>query len=413
MYKVVLSLLLALLSISAWAQESIDTIQKKSSENIQQKIYSLPYYSYGKGMGFTSPDSIYQLNIRFRIQSRATFLENNDDKHSIDGQVRRLRLRLDGFVGHPKFTYALQLSFAPGDVGGSMHEGENLQIIRDAVVFYSVNEHLSIGFGQTKLPGNRQRVNSSGALQLTDRSINNASFNLDRDFGVQVNYLVQKSNQFSYNLKGAISQGEGRNFTSNSDMNLAYTGKIELYPMGSFKKNGEYFEGDIMREPSPKLMLSAAYQYNNKAKLSQGQLGDELFDKRDIHSLFLDGIFKYNGWSVITAYMKRHTQYPLTFNPDNLFQSNYVLAGEGMDYQASYLMTNNLELIGRYSWQKMDERIFEYEPHRQQFTLGLTKYIWEHAFKLQLEGTYNIEEHYHIPQKKDNWYLRFQIEMGI
>jgi hypothetical protein len=62
-----------------------------------------------------------------------------------------------------QILYAIQLSFAPGDVG-EFREGENINIIRDAVVFYRPNKHWNISFGQTKLPGNRQRVNSSGAF---------------------------------------------------------------------------------------------------------------------------------------------------------------------------------------------------------------------------------------------------------
>ena len=71
------------------------------------------------------------------------------------------------------FNYRLH-----GDVGEILKE--NLNIIRDAVVIYRPNKNWNFGFGQTKLPGNRQRVNSSGALQLTDRTINNAKFTLDR-----------------------------------------------------------------------------------------------------------------------------------------------------------------------------------------------------------------------------------------
>jgi hypothetical protein len=37
---------------------------------------------------------------------------------SYDGQIRRLRLQFDGYVWvHQNFLYAIQLSFAPGDVG--------------------------------------------------------------------------------------------------------------------------------------------------------------------------------------------------------------------------------------------------------------------------------------------------------
>ena len=41
------------------------------------------------------------------------------------GEIRRLRLRFDGYVGNPHFLYVIQLSFAPGDVG-EIEEGRIL-----------------------------------------------------------------------------------------------------------------------------------------------------------------------------------------------------------------------------------------------------------------------------------------------
>ena len=55
----------------------------------------------------------------------------------------------------------------------------------DAVLKNHINENWSLWFGQTKLPGNRERVYSSQELQFVDRSLVNARFNLDRDVGVQ------------------------------------------------------------------------------------------------------------------------------------------------------------------------------------------------------------------------------------
>ncbi|MFN7100162.1 MAG: porin, partial [Flavobacterium sp.] len=193
MKKIALIIALAFY-ISSSAQVSI----KRSNQDNDLKLSALPYYSFGKGIGITSPDSLYQLNIRFRMQNRVTYLDNEGAAASYDGQIRRLRLRLDGYVGSPKFLYAVQLSFAPGDVG-EFREGENINIIRDAVLFYRPNKHWNLSFGQTKLPGNRQRVNSSGGLQLTDRSINNAKFTIDRDFGFQVHNLNEFKDAFSYN----------------------------------------------------------------------------------------------------------------------------------------------------------------------------------------------------------------------
>jgi hypothetical protein len=41
-----------------------------------------------------------------------------------------------------------------------------------------------------------------------DRSINNSKFNIDRDFGLFVDYSKSHPEFFSYSLKGAISRKE-------------------------------------------------------------------------------------------------------------------------------------------------------------------------------------------------------------
>ena len=390
------------------AQVSIE--QSKHDNDI--KLSALPYYSFGKGVGITSPDSLYQLNIRFRMQNRVTYIENDGQNGAYDGQIRRLRLRFDGYVGSPKFLYAVQLSFAPGDVG-EIKDGENINIIRDAVVFYRPNKHWNISFGQTKLPGNRQRVNSSGGLQLTDRTINNAKFTIDRDFGFQAHHLNEYKDKFSYNFKTAISTGEGRNVTGKADDGVAVTGKAELFPFGAFTKDGTYFEGDIIREKKPKLMLSGAFQQNNHARRTQGQLGNDLFEQRTMKSVLLDAMFKYNGWAAMTSYMSRTTNgNAVTFNPLDLTESNYAFVGNGFDYQLSYITKKNYEIIGRYSIQNVGYDIETLTPKTREYSFGVTKYIWEHTFKLQAEVNYDTLD-YFSGVTKNNWYLRFQVEIGI
>ena len=280
------------------------------------------------------------------------------------------------------------------------------------MVIISILLDWNIGFGQTKLPGNRQRINSSGALQLTDRSINNARFNIDRDFGLQVYYLNEMDHKFSYNVKTAISTGEGRNWTQEPDNGLAFTGRLELFPFGSFKSNGTLFEGDIKREDTPKLMVSGVYHYNEKARRTQGTLGNELFEKRDMKSLLLDAIVKYDGWAFQTAYMKRMADDPLTVNPDDFTETQFVFVGDGFDTQLSYIFENNYELIGRFSHQTPHHTIENLTPQTNQYTLGVTKYIWEHSLKLQAEVT-KTDLKYFDSTNKENWYLRFQVEIGI
>jgi phosphate-selective porin OprO and OprP len=410
--KQILTLLLIVLSYNSFAQVKDSTESNKKTVQEFKNMMS-PYYSYGNGLGITSPDSLYQVNIRFRMQNRVSFNHEDGEKDNIDGQIRRLRLRFDGYIGDPKFGYSLQLSFAAGDVGKA-EEGKNTNIIRDAMIFYYPDKHWSLGFGQTKLPGNRQRVNSSGALQLTDRSINNADFNIDRDFGFQALYNKKNKENFSYILRAAISTGEGRNWTNFKDTGLAYTGKVELFPLGEFTKGGSKYEGDLVHEPKPKLMLSGAYSYNDRAHRTQGMLGDDIAGggTANIKTLFLDAMLKYQGWNLMYSYMNRNSDKILFVNPTNTSDFNYVYTGEGMDFQTSYTFPKHWEVIGRYSTQKVDKDIFEFTPNRNQYSLGLTKYIWEHAFKLQAEFTYEQQKYFNL-EKKNNWYARFQIEIGI
>ncbi len=411
MKKLLLALLLGLPFLVS-AQEN--TLEKETRTN-DVKLEQLPYYSYGKGIGMTSPDSIFKLNLRFRMQNRITAYSNQDEKATFEGEIRRLRLRFDGYVGNPKFLYVVQLSFAPGDVGKSAN-GDPPKIIRDAAMTYRPNEHWNFIFGQTKLPGNRQRTNSSGALQLTDRSINNAKFNLDRDFGVQAYYLNEKKNDFGYIIKTAISTGHGRNWTGKESDSYALTGRVELYPFGKFTNGGAFFEGDLAREVKPKLMLASTFSHNNNAQASQGQLGNKLLEDKSFNALFFDGIFKYNGWAGMVSYMSRSLSDAISYEDRNDLTKDfaYVFAGHGLDYQMSYIFPSNYELIGRVSTQTMKKQLYEQLnlPNTTQFTLGATKYLWEHAFKIQAEFTYERQDIINNPIK-NNWYFRMQFEMGI
>ncbi|MGQ8870092.1 porin [Myroides sp. TSA_177.3] len=406
--KKIYLLILSLLSLNAIAQ-------KIETANNDIKLAQLPYYNFGKGVGITSSDSIFQLNLRFRMQNRLTFMENEGEKTKYEGEIRRLRLRFDGYVGNPKFLYVIQLSFAPKDMGKTV-EGESVNIIRDAAMTYRPNENWSFIFGQTKLPGNRQRINSSGALQLTDRSINNSKFNIDRDFGLQAYYHQERKDKFGYVIKTAVSTGRGRNFQGSESDSYALTGRVELFPMGSFKNNGAYFEGDIARETKPKLMLAGTFSHNNNAENSQGQTGTKLYETRNLNSFMADAILKYDGWAGMVSFMNRNVDDAITYgiDPDGTKRNSYVYAGHGMDYQLSYLFLNNYELIGRVSTQKMKTQLYEQLnlPNTTEFTVGVTKYLWEHAFKLQAELTYDKLDFYQ-GSSKNNWYFRMQFEIGI
>lgn len=372
-----------------------------------------PYFTFGKGIGIISPDSLYLFNIRFRMQNRfgTSFMKSEETGHfeigDIEARIRRLRLRFDGFMYTPKLEYVIQLSFSRGDLDFDDTGFPN--IIRDALVSYAVLPNLRIALGQTKLPGNRQRVNSSGDLQFTDRSLVNARFNFDRDFGIHLSYQLRMKESI-LQTRLALSSGEGRNFNS-ANRGLAYSSRIEFLPFGAFALGGDYFEGDLAREKKPKLSIGMGATYNQNASRTGGQLGKPLYQNRDITSLVADVLLKYRGFAFTTEWMFRSTnQDPLTMN--NAGDVRYVYVGSGLNSQVSYNTPSNIEFALRNSMLWPLESVKLYEQQIQQLAVVTTYYLRGHRAKFQLEaGTQFSGENYY--QNADEIYVRFQIELGI
>ena len=73
---------------------------------------------------------------------------------------------------------------------------------------------------------------------------------------------------------------------------------------------------------------------------------------------------------------------------------------------------NNLEVAGRYSYSSPKKQIQNFLQETEQYSLGVTKYIWEHALKIQGEATYERAK-LGLNPVDYNWYVRFQVEIGI
>jgi phosphate-selective porin OprO and OprP len=379
------------------------------------------YAKKGKGYGLVTSDSLFSLNFQFRIQNRAAMSTkslDDVDPNSFEFRVRRLRLKFEGFAYDPRLTYYIQLSFSRGDMDWRSYDNSTVNnspnVVRDAVIYYNPTPDLKLGFGQTKLPGNRQRVVSSGDQQFVDRSQVNATFNIDRDFG----FFASLSKSY-YNLKGAITSGEGRN-SLGSNSGLAYTGRIELLPFGKFTGNNDYVEGDLEREPAPKLSLASSVSYNDKAMRQAGQLGNDLYSPVGIRTFEADMLFKYKGWASYSEYMRRNSATPVTVS-DDFGETRYIYVGDGYLTQLSYLFKSNWEVAARYSVIRPSKPIFNNETFTfinekkvEQIEAGVTKYLAGHRVKIQGNLLYNNQTN-----RVDGsfaggyWSAIFQVELGI
>lgn len=377
-----------------------------------------PFFSYNSGLGFTTPDSSYSLNLRFRMQNRAMMNTASDEDFqpgSFEARVRRLRLVLTGHVVNPKLTYYVQLSFSRGDMDWSVADAttQNVSpnIVRDAVIYYKPVKNLQLGFGQTKLPGNRQRVISSGSQQFYDRSIVNATFTTDRDFGFFSAYTLQGPGKGLTVLKGAITTGEGRN-SSLSNAGLAYTGRIEFLPLGAFTAGGDYIEGDVMRETKPKLSIAGGYMLNDLAVRTGGQLGKDLLGTKSFNVYMADLVFKYQGFCFASEYIRRDANNPYVLGTDK--KTRMIQTGDGINNQVSYCFKSMWEVALRQALVSPHHDELKDFNQSEQYVVGVTKYLNKHKVKTQFNLVYNRERNLAKQQKVNNFFSAvFQIELGI
>lgn len=366
-----------------------------------------------KGIQYTGDDSSFYINFRFRMQNRIKYTSisgNNLGVEALEARIRRLRLRMDGYIYTPKLSYTVQLGFTRGDQ--DYDDTDLVNIVRDAVIFYNFSDNFYVAFGQSKLPGNRQRVNSSGELQFAERSIVNAAFNIDRDFGIKA-YYSPKIGSIPLHFKAAISTGEGR-VANMTDDGLAYTGRFEFLPLGAFTNGGDYYEGDLEFEASPKLSIGGGYSYNDRTTRTGGQTGTIISAPFTLKTTFFDAIFKYRGWAYQVEYMKRGVTDP--YSTDGNGEIVYAFKGQGINQQLSYVLNKDTgyELAGRYTWLSPHNDIKAYEAQTEVVELGLTKYFRAHRLKLQLNAYYQVMNGiYPLHNTNNHWGGTFQIELGI
>ncbi len=363
--------------------------------SVTAQEYNAP--KFGKGLfNLIGKDSTFSMNISARMQFLATNEWDADgglSNPATNFLVRRSRLKFSGFAYSPKLTYKLELGLSNRDIGkASSYTNEAPKYILDAVVKWNFAGNFVLWVGQTKLPGNRERVISSGNLQQVDRSLLNSKFNIDRDMGFQLRHHFNLSEKFIVKEMFSMSQGEGRNITTGNEGGHQYTSRIEVLPFGKFASKGDYKGSDLKFEPTPKLALGFTYDFNNDAVKNRSNQGsymtnDTGFYATNISTVFIDAMYKHKGFSFMAEYANRDAADAYAKNSDGTLTGDIVQVGNSLNLQTGYLLSKTLELSGRYTNIDWDRDITG-NGNQNQYTLGLSKYILGHKLKVQTDVSY-------------------------
>lgn len=355
--------------------------------------------SFGKGLiNFTAKDSSFSIKFAPRFQMRYMASWDHDgNKYGANEQnfiIRRSRLKFDGFAYSPKLKYKIELGLSNRDLsGGNQFNRNTPRYILDAVLMWHFAKNWELWAGQTKLPGNVERVISSGNLQLIDRSLLNSRFTLDRDIGIQLRHKFYLGDNFLIREKVALSQGEGRNVTEGNEGGLQYTARLELLPFGAFKSKGDYSASDLKREEKPKLSLTFTYNFNENAVRERGFAGDYMIRtdgsiyETDQTTVFVDAMYKHKGFSFMGEYAKRTADAPIALEADGVTPTgDIVLTGNALNLQAGYLFKSNYEIAGRFT--TLDYEAVTNALPVKQYTFGFNKFVHGHKLKVQSDISY-------------------------
>lgn len=346
---------------------------------------------FGKGVRVETADGDFAMRIGARAQLRSTVLapEEDGEDPSVDAQVRRLRLTVEGHAFSEKVTYKIQLAFAPLD-----QDPVAVSAVRDAYVVWSPLRDLELKIGQGKVPFGRQRIVSSGSQQMVDRSVVTGELNLDRDVGITA---------FSDDLGGldewlgyavGVFGGDGRNRVATGS-GLLYVARLELRPLGG---TPELDEPDIERSAKPRLAFGVAGAYNDTTDRARSTIGDlyETDPWVDYAHGEVDWRFKWRGFSVtneltIRRHVGRETHTALV---DGAPVTDVARSGVGGFLQAGQMLVEGLEVSARYGTMVPlgDEEEESGFPDERELGGAVSYYFAKHALKLQADYFYLFDE---------------------
>jgi hypothetical protein len=181
--------------------------------------------------------------------------------------------------------------------------------------------------------------------------------------------------------------------TEGNEGGLQYTARLELLPFGAFKSKGDYSQSDLKREEKPKLMLGFTYNFNEEAVRERGFAGDymvrsdETIYGTDQTTIFIDAMYKFNGFSFMGEYAKRTADNEIATETDGVTPTgDIVLTGNALNLQAGYLFKNNYEVAGRFT--TVDYESVTSKLPTKQYTLGFNKFVVGHKLKIQSDISY-------------------------
>jgi hypothetical protein len=337
------------------------------------------------------------MTLRLRVQLRYELQHDHDEdetRHAF--MVRRARVQFKGHVFGEHNKYYLQIAISPSDMGWK-DGAPSFTPIRNWELAFDYLRDFTVTVGQMKVNYNRQRVISSGDLQLPDRSLVTSEFTLDRDVGLKLSSNdLGGVGYLRYAL--GIFNGEGRDAYRADDLGMLYVARLELVPTGDAAGAGDWSDDEVdwARSLRPSFVLAGAYAFHDRAKRDRGSLGNQPLDAgtTDFHQAQADLMLEVAGLSLTSEFqwrkgIRRFGEGTIVDDLGNEVPAPRIPARNGLGYylQAGFLIPRvPVELTARWGQTiGIGDASQTSLPDGDEVGGGISWYIAQHGLKLQAD----------------------------
>ena len=341
-------------------------------------------YSKGKFL-IQSEDGRFVLNPNLQLQVRyvANYREEDAD-NEIDGrtdtesglELRRTKFSFDGNAWE---KLKFQFQWATSRSGGGVS-------LEAANVNYKFAEAFGVKFGQYKDPTFHEEITSSKRQLAVDRSMANEYLAGGVTDYIQGIALTWDDGKDGLPLRGEIGYSDGPNSDNTpfldaggsgrygvAEPNYGAYGRLEYLAFGDFK---QYDDFTALGNTQPLLVLGGGAFYTEAGD------GTAIFHTADAQ-------FEVDRLTLYAAYYGVYAEAGEADDEDDEDEG-----GEGSIYdmggvaQAGYLLTDKLELFGRYSLVALDAAADDEEDNFHEITTGVNYYFAGHSAKFTADVTW-------------------------
>ena len=102
-----LIVIVGILFLGGVARVSAQEDSVRLSKELVRKMQNMPNIEVGKGITFEPKNKLYKMTLRFRMQNMLAFeLDDRFSLNNTEAQVKRLRLRFDGYILTENLLYS-------------------------------------------------------------------------------------------------------------------------------------------------------------------------------------------------------------------------------------------------------------------------------------------------------------------